>query len=386
MTHVLIFALCGFASAFSMRIPDPVVLPVAQAFLIDPKVAALLSTFFALPYALSQPVLGPLGDRVGKIRLIQWCVTVLAVALALGTIAPSFGTLLATRVLSGMFAGGIIPLVMASIGDEYDMSERQVVISRFLVSVISGQMLGAAMAGVANDLLGWRSAFAIAALVASVASVAAWRGLDAHAQPAPPVTTGMLANMRALYAQVFANPHAPWLYLLVMAEGALFFGMFPFFGELLRGRALPGSEVTGTETGLVLGAFGIGGLAYAFSVRWILARLGMSRMVVVGAVITATSFAVLALPGPWWRDALAMLTAGVGFYMVHNSLQTMATELAPTARGSAVALFAASYFLGQALGPVLIGPLAHAAGFVAALLLIASGVLVVGTLVRRKLI
>ena len=42
-----------------------------------------------------------------------------------------------------------------------------------------------------------------------------------------------------------------------------------------------------------------------------------------------------------------MFVAGISFYMLHNSLQTEATELAPSARGSAVALFACGFFIGQ---------------------------------------
>jgi predicted MFS family arabinose efflux permease len=44
---------------------------------------------------------------------------------------------------------------------------------------------------------------------------------------------------------------------------------------------------------------------------------------------------------------------GIGFYMIHNSLQTQATELAPDARGAAVALHAFFFFLGQACGPIM---------------------------------
>jgi predicted MFS family arabinose efflux permease len=44
---------------------------------------------------------------------------------------------------------------------------------------------------------------------------------------------------------------------------------------------------------------------------------------------------------------------GFGFYMIHNTLQIMATELVPTARGSAVSLYATFFFSGQALGALL---------------------------------
>ena len=48
--------------------------------------------------------------------------------------------------------------------------------------------------------------------------------------------------------------------------------------------------------------------------------------------------------------ALGCLAAGLGFYMLHNTLQTQATQMAPEARGSAVTLFASMLFLGQSAG------------------------------------
>ena len=37
---------------------------------MDPYAVALLTTAFALPFALSQPVIGPVGDMVGKVRVM----------------------------------------------------------------------------------------------------------------------------------------------------------------------------------------------------------------------------------------------------------------------------------------------------------------------------
>jgi predicted MFS family arabinose efflux permease len=47
------------------------------------------------------------------------------------------------------------------------------------------------------------------------------------------------------------------------------------------------------------------------------------------------------------------MTAGLGFYQMHNTLQTRATQMAPQARGTAVSMFAACFFLGQASGVAL---------------------------------
>ena len=78
MPVFLVFAACAFASGFALRLADPIILPVAAHFEVTPAVAAMLNTAYALPYALAQPFLGPIGDRFGKPRCIQVCVAGLA--------------------------------------------------------------------------------------------------------------------------------------------------------------------------------------------------------------------------------------------------------------------------------------------------------------------
>ena len=69
-------------------------------------------------------------------------------------------------------------------------------------------------------------------------------------------------------------------------------------------------------------------------------------MVGVGALVLAVT--------PHWLPAIpASLFAGFGFFMFHNSIQTNAAQMAPNARGTAVALFSSSMFLGQSIGVVL---------------------------------
>jgi len=381
----LVFAVCAFASGFALRIIDPLVIPIAHHFAVTPAAAALLSTAYALPYALAQPFLGPLGDRFGKARCIQVCIAGLAGTLLASVLAPTFELLMATRVAAGIFAGGLIPLVLAGLGDAYEMSERQVMIGRMLVAIITGQMLGSTLAGLANDAYGWRSGLGIAAVAAVLAAGLAWTAIPPPAR----VAAGAGAahpSFAALYGRVFENPKAIWLYAAVVAEGALIFGAFPFIGQLLIEHTGSSIASAPSRAGFVLGAFGIGGLAYAFSVRRIIDALGVRRMCWIGATGAALCYAALALLRLWWLDALVMVVIGLGYYMLHNSLQAEATEIAPAARGSAVALFAAGLFAGQGLGPLLFGGLVHTLGFEIALLACCIGLLLLGRLVVRKVI
>ena len=101
MPVFLVYAACAFASGFALRLVDPIVLPVAAAFAVTPAAAAMLNTAYALPYALAQPFLGPIGDRFGKHRCIQVCIAGLALMLAIGAFANDFALLLASRVKRG---------------------------------------------------------------------------------------------------------------------------------------------------------------------------------------------------------------------------------------------------------------------------------------------
>lgn len=382
MPVFLVLAACAFASGFALRAIDPIVLPVAGHFAVSPVTAALLNTAYALPYALAQPLLGPLGDRFGKVRCIQVCVVVLALMLAAGAFAPSFEVLLATRVGAGIFAGGLIPLVIAGLGDTYDMSERQVMIGRMLFAIISGQMLGSVVSGFANDAFGWRASLLVAAAIGTLATAIAWLGMSARDEAAR-IERGSIA---ALYGRVLANPKSLWLIGAVAVEGAFFYGLFPYMGELLLATAGSSARSIAAESGLVLGAFGVGGLLYALSVRVLLRWLGMRRLCLVGSMAAAAAYVALAFAPSWPLAAAAMFLAGLSFYMLHNSLQTEATELAPSARGSAVALFACGFFLGQGLGPLVFGALLHGLGPRPALVAVAAVIVVLGRVVVTRVV
>ena len=382
MPLFLVFAACAFASGFALRIVDPIVLPVAAHFAVTPTAAALLNSAYALPYALAQPFLGPIGDRFGKERCVRFCIAGLAVMLATGAFATSFALLLATRIVAGIFAGGLIPLVLAGLGDTYAMSERQVMLGRMLLAIISGQMLGSVVSGFANVAFGWHSALIIASAIGALAAVVAWTAMPASA----PREGTPLVSFAALYGRVFANPKAPWLYGSVLCEGVLFYGLFPFMSELLVATTARTAHTISAETGLVLGAFGIGGLLYAASVRRLLRLFGVRGLCLIGSVSAALCFVALALSTLWWLDAAAMFCAGLAFYMLHNSLQTEATELAPSARGSAVALFACGFFAGQGLGPLLFGGLLHMFGPQPAIVAVAATIVVLGRVVVRQII
>ena len=76
---------------------------------------------------------------------------------------------------------------------------------------------------------------------------------------------------------------------------------------------------------------------------------------------------------------------GFGFYMLHGCIQVHATELAPGARGAAMALHSFFFFMGQAIGPLFYGfGLLHF-GTVTTLALGGAVMLLVGVFTSRLL-
>src|SRR3954453_126751 len=83
----LILSLCGLASAMSGRIVDPVVIEIAGDLNVPVGMVALLSTAYTLPFALSQPFLGPLGDLFAKARIVKIATVLLALFLSFAALA-----------------------------------------------------------------------------------------------------------------------------------------------------------------------------------------------------------------------------------------------------------------------------------------------------------
>ena len=376
----LVLGMAGFASTFTMRLLDPLVPTLAGEFGRTIPQVAMMATAFSICYAVGQPFLGPIADAVGKARTILVSVAALVVMLVACALAGNFETLFVLRMLMGVFAGGIIPIAMAAIGDRAPMSERQVALGRFLTIMIVGQTAGAAASGVIADHFGWRAVMMTAAGLAGIAATMVLVVL----KPRPDASREALsiANAIGRYRSLFRNPHTLALYGLVILEGALIFGIMPYVAAILGDR----SGVGATEAGFAVGGAGLGGLVYGFTVRRLVAHLGPARMVLAGGLIMATAIAVFALPFlPWWTAIGCFIVQGFGFFLMHGTFQAQATELAPTARGSAVALFACSLFCGHALGPIIVGALKVSFGASIALLAMAAGIALLGIIAPRLL-
>jgi predicted MFS family arabinose efflux permease len=374
---ILVLGLGAGSSSLAGRALDPLVGVISGEFAVPVATVALLSTAFALPYALVQPILGPIGDALGKQRVIRVALVLLAVALFACAFAPDFVSLWVLRALSGAAAGGIFPLAIAVVGDQVPLEKRQVALARLIVAGLTGSTLGGALAALTEPLIGWRGVLMLCAIV-PLLGLPLLRDDGAGQQ-----RRFRLAEALERYRYILSQKAARALYAAVFIEGILFFGIFPFLAPLFveRGQAAGNGAA---EAGMAIAGFAVGGFIFATLAPVLLGRFGQVRLVAGGGSVAAIGLSAIAFAPAAFVAIGGMLFVGLGFYMIHSAIQTRVTEVAPGARGSAVALHAFSFFLGQSIGPVVMGAARALVGPVGGLLAAAAGLIVLSLWLAPK--
>lgn len=383
-----LISVAGFASMASMRICDPMLVALSREFQVTTGDASAVIAAFAVAYGVLQLFYGPLGDRFGKVRVIISATFACAVFSAVTALAPTLPMLVASRAFMGAAAAGIIPLSMAWIGDSVAYEQRQETLARLMVATVSGMMAGQWFGGFAVEVLGWRLAFAVLSLlflsaatmllrqVRLTAARAVASGEGVAEEPAPFSLQAYLATTKRLLSM----PRVRWVLAIVAVEGALGFGTMAF----VPARMVDGFGLSPSAAGGVMVLYGVGGLVYSLMARRWLAMLGEKGLALLGSVMIGGGLLLLAWAPLVPLAVLGCFSAGLGFYMLHNTLQVQATQMAPEARGTAVTLFACLLFLGQSLGVLAVAASVDR-GWIAQVFSIAAVcVVVLGVLVSRR--
>lgn len=332
---------CCFASIASMRACDTLLPALADEFSTTVGQASRVIFVFAVAYGVFQLGFGPLGDRYGKLRVIALCALACVIGNGIAFFSPTLDWLVTARIVSGAFAAGIYPMAMAWVGDNVAYGERQVALARLVSASVLGTLAGQWLSGVIAEWVGWRPTFALLAGLFLVAGALLLRAARGGASPAGAVPRG-----RPALLDILALPAVRWLLAVTALEGAMAFGAIAFMPSLLQRHHAASLSMAGGLTAF----YGAGGFVYSRVAGRLLRRMGEPGLARLGGVSLCLGFLAFGYaPDLVWVPAACGL-AGFGFYCLHNTLQTNATQMAPSARGAAMALFACVLFLGQSAG------------------------------------
>ncbi|SNS13278.1 MFS transporter [Pseudomonas segetis] len=322
---------------------------VAQDLAItEPQVGNVISTY-ALGVVVGAPILAILGSRLLRKHLLLLLMGIFAVGNFASALAPDYHSLMIYRFFAGLPHGayfGVAMLVAASMAPPH---KRAKAVSRVLMGLSIAIVVGNPIATWLGQMLSWRYAFAMVALIAllTVVMVALFLPLDKHQPRSDP-----LSEMRA-----FNRPQV-WLALAISSVG--FAGMFCVFSYMAP-TLIEVTQLSPSWIPLSLLAFGLGGIIGNIGGGWLFDKLQFKAV----AWLLLWSAAILMLfpvaAQSAWTVFPAVFAVGT-MVALSPALQTHLMDVAHGAQTLAAASNHAAFNVANALGPWL-GGLAISAGF-----------------------
>jgi YNFM family putative membrane transporter len=384
---ILLLSFATFSSMATQRICDAMLPELSRVFSVSLAQAAQVVSLFAVVYGVAQLFYGPLGDRIGKFGIITCATLACSVGCIMSALAGSLNMLVLARVIVAICAAAIIPMTLAWIGDVAAGNHLQETIARVGLGTTLGIAGGQLIGGLLTDTLGWRWAFVFLTVLFGVVGcllAVNWRKQLAIG-PAPVTAAVARPHFVAQSLSIITGSWSRVVLATGFIEGAAGFGVLAIWPAHLHrvfGLSL-------TASGAIVALFGAGGMLYMAVARPLIRRMGQQRLTMIGVCLLGFPAILIAFT-PWWQLTLpASLLAGFGFFMFHNTMQANATQMAPTARGTAVSLFASSLFMGQSAGVLLAAALVDRFGSgqviaVGGVLLMALGFAFARALRRRE--
>ena len=174
--RLTLLMLATVVAAFSMlqSLVSPA-LPVIQHDLhTSPGDVTWVFTALLLSVSVATPLLGRIGDMIGKERTLQLALVALAIGCLAAALAPNIEVLIAARVVQGL-GGAVFPLAFGIIRDEFPAERVPSVVGVLSAVIAAGGGLGIVLAGPVVQGLGWRWLFWIPLIVVTGAGLMARR-------------------------------------------------------------------------------------------------------------------------------------------------------------------------------------------------------------------
>lgn len=343
-------SVASFAAAANFRVVDTMLPAIGEGFGVSAAQASIVVAAYAVTFGVLQLLYGQLGDRYGRL----WVATVAAGCAGFAGVAcafaPSLTMLTVFRAVAGGMAAGIVPTALAFIGDTVHFDHRQAMLARFALGTTMGQIFGQAVGGVLTAYLGWRYTFGCLAGLFTIAAFGLVFEARKRYRPSPVKPLRLISGMMATLG-LLRRRNIRAVLALLFFEATFGMGTFTFVATHLRESFHLGYE----HIGALITLNALGALTYFSCAPFLLQKIGQLGIVLTGGVLLGLSYAVAVISGSWYPFIGVIFANGVGLYMLHNTMQTYATQMAPDSRGAGMSLFAATLFLSQTVGVLLTG-------------------------------
>jgi ACDE family multidrug resistance protein len=317
-------------------------------FAVGDGAAGLLVAAATLPGIVMAPAIGLLADRYGRRAVLIPCLAVFGLAGVGAALAPTFGVLLALRLVQGFGSAGLINLAVVILGDHWEGAERARLIGYNAAVLAVSLAVFPAVGGALTQLGGWRWSFAPYAF-ALVTALAVWRLLPAQPRGEPQTVGEQVRGALAVVRRPVVLGVVAFGFVLF----ALIFGLFLTVLPILLAEDF---DLDAGYRGLVLAVPATTSTIAALLLGRLRGRFGLSRLFLAANLLFVVGFATIGLAPTLGLVLLGALVYGFGEGLAIPSLQDAVVGRATEAtRAAVVSVWVGAARAGQTVGPLLAG-------------------------------
>ncbi len=323
---------------------SPLLGNIASDLGITVSQASISVTAYMMTFGLFTIIVGPLGDKYGKTKVINIAAFGTAIFSMLGAVAFNLQSLILLRAVNGAFGAGIFPVTMALVGENSDDSNRQKSIGKIMGLMFLGGASATLIGGAFAYFGSWRMVYFIYGLAEFIVAIFMLKNLPKSS----PVERKV--EFIKVYKEAFSNRRLLSVVSTIFLVGFSVFGSFTFTGQLVQSRT--GYNVL--IVGMILTLFGIstvvgGRLAPKFRMKL------NEKFLLIAGLLGSVSLLTIALSHNILFIGLALIGFGLAFVSLQSTLVSTAQEMLPKFRGTAMSMASFMMFVGGAIGTNLNG-------------------------------
>lgn len=340
--RLLLATVCAVAVA-GIYAAQPILGPMGRDLGVPAHLAGWIVAAGQAGYLVGLVLLVPLGDVVDRRRLIAGHLTLTAVGMTLTASASGPWVAFVGLTAAGMFAV-VVQTTVAYAASRSPVAERGRTIGVVTSGVVVGILGARVVTGLLAEAWGWRSVYAVLAMLSLGLAAVVLVVLPAEDRPHRPAGyRRAVVSLGGLFGQ-----------RVFLTRGLIAFFLFASFGTLWSGLSLPLADPPWQLSESQIGLFGIAGLAGALGAaragRW--ADAGRAAPVTgLALTLLILSWAAIGqLPWSLWLLLVGIVVLDFAVQAVHVSNQHLLTATHPDRTSSVIGTYMVFYSLGSALG------------------------------------
>lgn len=335
------FVAAGTATFAQMYSPQGILPLIASDLQVSASASSFAVGAATLGVALGVIPWARMSDRFGRLWVMRVSMIAAVVIGFIVPLAPTFSSMIALRLIEGLFLAGLPAVALTVINEEIIPRAIGVAAGSYIAGNTFGGLIGRLIAAPAAEIGGWRLGMAAVSALALVATLVFLVVMPRAQNPMrmPRV------ERRSLGAQIRANFATPGVLLLLAQAFLLMGGFVAIYNYLAFRLEEPPYSLTPTLVSYLFIAY-LAGTVSSPTV-WRFTRSRTTTSVLIAAVVVTIAGALITLSSSVAVIMVGLVVMTAGFFAAHSIASGLLVRRATFGRSQAAPLYNVFYYAGS---------------------------------------